>query len=109
MAKGNFVAAARHYEQAQSQFYHNMNDRVMLFQARNFYEAGDIQGGQGDAAPRHARRALGPSPATEPRVHVPGVGEQGVHQTQPKDEVQVEWATRAKASTSRRAGVWSRC
>ena len=57
MAKGNFVAAARHYEQAQSQFYHNMNDRVMLFQARNFYEAGDIQ-----AAKETLRRAMHVAP-----------------------------------------------
>ena len=57
MAKGNFIAAARHYEQAQSQFYHNMNDRVMLFQARNFYEAGDIQ-----AAKETLRRAMHVAP-----------------------------------------------
>jgi RNA polymerase-associated protein CTR9 len=38
MAKGNYVAAARHYEQAQAQFFFNLDHRVMLYQARNSYE-----------------------------------------------------------------------
>ena len=34
MAKGNYVAAARNYEQAQQRFFFGM-DRVALYQARN--------------------------------------------------------------------------
>lgn len=43
MAKGNYVAAARHYEQAQAQFFFNLDHRVMLYQARNSYEAGSLE------------------------------------------------------------------
>ena len=42
MAKGNYVAAARHYEQAQSQFFYNLDHRVMLYQARNAYDANQL-------------------------------------------------------------------
>ena len=43
MAKGNYVAAAKHYEQAQAQFFNNLDHRVSLYQARNSYEAASLE------------------------------------------------------------------
>jgi RNA polymerase-associated protein CTR9 len=57
MAKGNHVAAARHYEQAQSSFFFNLDHRVMLYQARNSYEEGSLE-----ASKSALRRALHVAP-----------------------------------------------
>ena len=43
MAKGNYVAAARNYEQAQQRFFFGMDARVALYQARNYYEANSME------------------------------------------------------------------
>ena len=43
MAKGNYVAAARNYEQAQQRFFFGMDPRVALYQARNHYEANNME------------------------------------------------------------------
>ena len=42
-AKQNYDAAARHYQQAQAKFFHNLNPSLMLYQARNSYEAADLK------------------------------------------------------------------
>ena len=42
MAKGNYVAA-RNYEQAQQRFFFGMDPRVALYQARNHYEANNME------------------------------------------------------------------
>ena len=56
-AKKNHDAAARHYQQAQTKFFHNLDHTVMLYQARNWYEANDLR-----AATAVLRRALRVAP-----------------------------------------------
>ena len=43
LAKAQYVQAAKLYERAQSQFYFNQNENVMLYQARAQYENGNLE------------------------------------------------------------------
>ena len=43
LAKAQYVQASKLYERAQSQFYFNQNENVMLYQARAHYENGNLE------------------------------------------------------------------
>ena len=58
LAKAQYVQAGRLYERAQSQFYFNQNENVMLYQARAHYENGNLE-----EARKILRKALNIAPS----------------------------------------------